>query len=290
MRVSVQCKLDGISAVVTYLDGKLFSLVTRGDGTRGDDITVHAEHFQDIPLEIPDQGRVDIRGELIMEESVFQENWVGKWQEKGLEKAPSNARNSVAGLCKGRSKPEDLNDIRFVAYDYYGPKRRDQSLKSETEILAHLEETAFRVPALKETVESVAEAVGIYENYDQGGGREKIPYKTDGLVIKLDDLKQQEFFPVEVRPKWATAIKPSSKSVATVVIGLIWSMGLSGRFSPVAQVEPRDLDGVCLKNLNMHNLENLEEWHKKGFGIGAQVLVERAGDVIPNLVDVISPA
>lgn len=281
MQVIIQAKLDGVSLCATYVDGKLNSLVTRGDGLIGDDITSHAEHMNNVPLTINKSGVVHVRGEGIMYESDFEQHF----KSNGFK----NARNTVSGMLKGRDTKQ-LKYVRFVAYEYYGPDREEY--RYESAHVTTLMSLGFEVPQLCQVVDNLDAAKNVYTQYDERGGREALPYKTDGLVLKVNDTQLHGKLPTVAggRPGHATAIKPTPKAAVTKVLSVIWSMGLSGRFTPVAQLEPADLDGVTLRQVNLHNLSYLREWVGKGFGVGAKVVVIRSGDVIPYLTQVLEPA
>jgi DNA ligase (NAD+) len=305
MQVSIQPKIDGIAVCATYHDHHLIALTTRGDGQVGDDITAHAPHIKNLPLTITDGGRVNVRGEAVIYQSDFQQHYAHLKKADGSPRY-KNARNTCGGLIKGRSESKDLNNVHFIAYEYHGPKR--DTIRYESGMIGHLFNLGFEVPQTW-TVDSAEQATDIYNQYDKQGLREQLPYKTDGLVMKVDDIQQHGRLPGSSgRPGHATAVKPTTKNAITRIRTdnpIIWSMGLSGRFTPVAQVEPVQIDGeVTVRQINMFNLRYLEAWVyggtiesvkgtktvQGGFGPGAEVLIERTGDVLPYLVDVIVPS
>lgn len=178
-----------------------------------------------------------------------------------------------------------------MGYDYYGPSRGSK-VKSESQVRSHLASLGFKTTIIGEVVDRVERAIEIYDEYDKVK-REQLPYLTDGLVLKIEDFEVQEKFGVQNgRPGWAIAIKPSSKSVITTVTGLTWDnrKSAAGQFCPVAHVVPTPFDGTTLRNVNMFNLDFLTEWVKKGFGIGAEIIVTRTGDVLPYLTGVVREA
>lgn len=298
MNICVQAKLDGVSLRATYQDGKLVQLVTRGDGEIGDDITVHAPHLCNLPQFVPSfRGVMHVRGEGIIYEEDFRQIFKPKGQ--------MNARNMVTGLLKGRSTPEDLKFVHFVALEMHG----QLAPATESDSIRTLRSTGFEVPSLVFLVTNAVQAEKVYTDYD-AGGRQNLPYKTDGLVLKIDDKKLQSNYPMSGgRPGHAVAVKPSPKACLTRVKKLVWEMGLSGAYTPVAEVEPAELDGTTLRRVNMFNLDFLDAWvnggeisvpkseqHPTGkrkllggFGVGAEILVVRSGDVIPYLTDVVVP-
>jgi DNA ligase (NAD+) len=256
-------------------------MVTRGDGKVGEDISPNIPFMTSIPNKIPDLGHVFIRGEAIVNWNNFKEHLANEFE---------NPRNSASGLIRSKSKVELLKYLSFVAYDYYGPERIKR-ISKETEILAYLsQQLKFEIPKICRTADTPGEAVAIYEQYDKQW-RDELPWMTDGLVMKVNDLNlQNKLGDRGGRPEHSIALKPTPKACVTKVIGLTWEQGLSGRYTPVAQVEPTPLDGVTLRNVNMHNLDFLGLWVKKGFGIGATITVLRSGDVIPYPQSVIIPA
>ena len=259
--------------------------VTRGDGITGDDIFPHSKYISKVPQTIPETGITCIRGEIVMP----LDNFKKYYKSKGVK----NPRNLVSGLCKGRSSPKDLANMELVAYDYHGSLRNSEVV-SESQALDLLEKYGFQVLVIREVLIYVRDAISIYEGYDASVGlSDELPYLTDGLVLQVNKFEDQEKFDLlGGRPGWAVAIKPTSKSVITKVIGLTWDNRKSaeGSFCPVAQVQPADLDGTTLRNVNLFNLDYLLRMYEKGFGIGAEILVVRTGDVLPYLKDVIVPA
>lgn len=280
MQCVVQEKLDGISLSLEYCGGILFRAVTRGDGSVGEDITSNVQHIPVIPKVIGDTDHLFVRGEALITSKDFKDHFAGK----GFE----NPRNTTSGIMRGKSNDAELSHVTFVAYEYHGPKRGNE-LDTEDMVVKHLADLGFVVPFLSDVVDSPDGVYKIYLEYESAI-RETLSWLTDGLVVKVNQIAQQNRLGVKNgRPDYAVALKPKPKACVTKVIGITWEQGLSGRFTPVAQVEPTALDGVTLKNVNLHNLDYLGEWCKKGFSLGATIMVVRSGDVIPYLVGVINP-
>jgi DNA ligase (NAD+) len=299
MEFCIQEKIDGISIRLTYVNGSLQEMVTRGDGLVGDDITAHAKFMSSIPKSIDCPHIIHVRGEAVMYEGDFNLYYAPLKREDGTPRY-MNARNTVSGMLKGRTAEEHLSRIHFVAYELFAEALQD---RTEYGSVNYLRVLGFETPCIVALVHSAEAAKRLYLEYDQQGRRESLPYKTDGLVIKVNDRDLQSRFPsISGRPGHAVAVKPTSKSSVTTVTGVTWNMGLSGAFTPVANVEPVELDGTICRNVNMFNLDFLDIWVnggyleaqkkqvKGGFGIGARVLITRAGDVLPYLIDVLSPA
>lgn len=302
MQAIIQCKLDGISLRATYVEGKLIQLVTRGDGKIGDDITAHAPYITNLPMTIQSAGTIHVRGEGVMYEADFHTVFAPQGK--------ANARNTASGLLKGRSTPADLKYIHFVAYKLFSP---DVALaNTEADRIRTLRAMGFEVPGLCVLANSAETAEQVYLDYDKDGGtRMALPYKTDGLVMTVNDITlQSKFADTSNRPGYAVAIKPTPKAAVTKMIGIEWEMGNSGMYTPVALVEPCDLDGTINRRINLFNLDFLTAWveggeinvkktpqyptgKKKvtgGLGIGATILVIRTGDVLPYLSDVLISA
>jgi DNA ligase (NAD+) len=293
MKVMFEEKLDGVSLQLTYIEGQLVSGVTRGDGNIGEDVTENIAHIPSIPKTIGTTGREDISGEVVLTHSNFDQFF------KPMGK--KNTRNCVGPTLQGKTRPELLKHFNFVAYGYHGPLR-GSLIKTQEEMLVHLHSRGFDIPQLAKLLEGPQQLIDQYKLYDTQL-RNTLPYTTDGVVLKVNDLEQQEALgSSNGRPVWAVAVKPTPMACVAKVIDLEWEQGLSGRFTPVAKVEPTPLGDVTLRQINMHNLDYLSIWTfggyvetlKKevqgGFGIGAEVLVIRSGDVIPYLVDIINPA
>lgn len=280
MQCILEEKLDGLSISLCYRDGKLVQMLTRGDGDVGEDITPNAEHIPSIPKNIDEMGEVHIRGEIVVRWDNFKTYLADKFE---------NPRNTASGLVRGKSTTTLLKYLTFVAYDYYGSKR-GVTEETESHILHHVEHLGFIKPEIHKVCNTPEEVVAFYEHYDKVL-RDELPWMTDGLVLKVNFLHLQNRLGVtNNRPAHSVAIKPTPKACITKVISVTWEAGLSGRYTPVAQVEPTYLDGVTLKNVNLHNLDYLGGWVKKGFGIGATITVVRSGDVIPYLTGVVVPA
>jgi len=274
MKVNVTDKLDGFSLILTYQDGKLLRAATRGDGAQGDDITENAVKFTGLLSSYGENetGRVYIRGEGLIPQPIFKKKYFD---------GSNNARNVGNGMAKARELKgnADFTDIHFVAYEVQG----DTEFDSETAKLEWLTSLGFEVPSYK--VFSDVDTLLTYQKR-RHSDRPSLKYTIDGLVIKIDSIEDQSHFDtVDGRPRGQVAFKFPAPTVVATVTEIKWEMGNSGRFCPVAHVEPVLLGGeVTLRKVSLHNLEQLV---KHEVTPGAKILVERAGDVIPHLVRVV---
>jgi len=280
MNVMVQPKLDGGSAEAFYEDGELLAFVTRGDGNEGDDIVENARKFTGIPLKIHNKSKISVRGEFIIPTEVFKKNYLNV----GGDQAPKNARNVGNGLAKAKTLKEGMSysHLHFVAYDIIVD---GINFDSEYEKETYLMGLGFETPFFSVIVENEEELIAVFKEQEEN--RDKAPYSTDGLVVKINDLEDQgKFDMVDGRPGGQIAWKWASKGVVTKVNDIVWEMGLSGMFCPVAELEPILLGGeVILKRVNLHNCKFMLGL---GVKIGCMIEVVRAGDVIPYATRVVS--
>jgi len=271
-------KLDGSSIRLTYQDGHLTEMVTRGDGTLGDNITPHAQHIPSIPKTITLTGTVHIRGEMVLPKAAHQE----VFKPRGIV----NPRNGCVGIMKGKSPPEDLQHLTLVAFELHA-EQRPTTVAATLELLLS---QGFSTPLLTAPVDQPQDADFIFQRY-LDHYRQTLPWATDGMIITINDHNTRDKAQIrDGRPDHTTAVKPPPPSVLTKVLGITWSQAISGAFTPVLNLEPADMGGDCiLRNVNLFNLDNLKLFCEQGLNVGAIVEVERAGDVIPHLVRVVVP-
>ena len=277
----VQEKLDGISLEIEYERGRMVDAITRGDGFTGEVVTHNAVHFQHVrkDLGVPFTGSV--RGEVILRKSVFEAHFVGE--------DFANPRNTVSGTV--RKKHGDLSLTRHLEMFFYDVIAEGRKFATESEKMDFLEgELKLRLAATRREVD-VAGVRAIYLEYqgDEGhaGRRFELDYEIDGLVVRADSIaKQEELGTLRNRPRFAMAYKFPSVGRETVLRDVEWTLGIGGRVTPVARVEPVQVGGVTVSNITLHNADYI-----RGLGLrkGDLVLVERKGDVIPQIVRVVEP-
>jgi len=259
-------------------------MVTRGDGIIGDDVTPNAAFIPSIPKFIPGESeRTFVRGEAVIKLSDFET----------VKDRFENPRNTVAGVIRARSVVEILNLITFVGFDLHS-EERGTLFTTERGLWERIGDLGFQRSKISTVVDSWERVQTVFEAYDQSPAgevysRKGLPWQTDGLVVKVNDLVLQNKFQTKNnRPAHSVAIKPSPTMVETTVTGITWQMGLSGRYTAVCHVTPTPMDGVTLRNVNLHNLTFLSKLIKTGFLIGCKIRVIRAGDVIPQIVGVVA--
>jgi DNA ligase (NAD+) len=273
-------KIDGLAINLTYENGVLVRGATRGDGIQGEDVTVNLRTIGTVPLrmlgdELP--ALLEVRGEVYLPISGFRElneRLVGTGQ-----KLAPNPRNAAAGSL--RQKNSAVTADRPLAVWVYGTGAREGlELESQWELLAWLREHGFRTNPYAERLESVAEVARRCAEWEHR--REELDYEIDGIVIKVDSFDQQRRLgALHERPRWARAFKWAPSTAVTTLERIHIRVGRTGALNPWAQLEPVQVGGVTVSNATLHNEEDI---NRKDIREGDLVIVQRAGDVIPQVV------
>ena len=276
-------KIDGLSCSILYVNGQLARAATRGDGRVGEDITENVKTIKDIPHTLKGSGfpeRIEIRGEVYMPLAEFAEMNAKAAAEGGRTYA--NPRNFASGSLRQidvsvtASRP-----LRFFAYAW-GEVSNADFVKTQTEALDCFRAWGFEVNPNSRRVEGTA---GLLELYDHiGKTRSQLGYDIDGVVYKVDRLDwQRRLGFVSRSPRWAIAHKFPAQQALTRLRGIDIQVGRIGTLTPVARLEPINVGGVVVTNVTLHNADEIE---RKDIRIGDMVRVQRAGDVIPQIVGV----
>lgn len=278
----VEPKVDGVAVILSYRQGKLVQGATRGDGYTGEDITHNLRTIRSIPLKLPRPVTLDCRGEVYIPRQAFQEL---NERRAGDELPPfANPRNAAAGSLRQldpRVTASRPLDIFLYGLTGYG---EDLSFQSHWEKLQFLKELSLRVNphiALFDRLEEVVD-------YCQGWvvKREQLPYEIDGMVIKINRLALQEQLGYTSRsPRWAAAFKFPAEQVESLVEDIQVSLGRTGALTPVALLRPVKVSGSVVKRATLHNEDFIRE---KGVKIGDHVIIHKAGEIIPELVQVLT--
>jgi DNA ligase (NAD+) len=283
-------KFDGAAVELVFRDGVLEVGSTRGDGQTGEDITSNVRTIRNVPLRLRDPGRggpgipslIDVRGEVLMLRRDFQE--LNRRRASAGESVFANPRNSAAGSLR-QLDPKVTADRPLLFYAY--GVGRLEGLKSvprrHSEILKTMRSWGFTVADRWLVSPHLEKIQRFYE--ETVAAREKTGYEADGLVLKVDDLGQQEQLgQVSRSPRWAVAYKFPAQQATTRVREIILSVGRTGAITPTADLEPVEVGGVTVSRATLHNEQEL---HRKDVRVGDTVLVQRAGEVIPEVVKVI---
>jgi DNA ligase (NAD+) len=280
----VEPKIDGISVSLSYKEGKLERAVTRGDGRRGDDITRQVLQSRAVPEKLAGlSGEIDLRGEVYWPRPAF-EAYNEKLKAAG-ERLIVNPRNGCAGLMK-RKDPAGLEDVGVKAFLYQVAWSRGATLpRTQSGVLEWLEQAGAPVYGEGETAvcETVEEVVAYCEGYLVR--REQLDFDIDGMVIKIDELGfYDRLGSTGHHPHWGIAYKFPPERKATRLKGIHVQVGKSGKLTPVAELEPVFVASTHVSRASLHNFVELE---RKDVRVGDLVLVEKAGEIIPQVVSVV---
>ena len=275
-----ELKYDGASISLTYEKGLLVKALTRGDGFQGDNVTNNLKTIKSVPLHLkgdyPDF--FEIRGEVVLPFKGFEE--MNKKRIAKGEEPFMNPRNTASGSLK-------IQDPKIVAERpldclLYGIAGDFPTIKSQFEFLEKARSWGFKVPDTAQKCNSLEEVMAFITHWDKA--RHDLPYETDGVVIKLNDLEQQyELGYTAKSPRWAMAYKFKAEKVATVLESVDYQVGRTGAITPVANLKPVLLAGTLVKRASLHNADQIE---KLDLRLGDTVYVEKGGEIIPKIIGV----
>ncbi|ENZ0659116.1 NAD-dependent DNA ligase LigA [Acinetobacter baumannii] len=282
VQYEVELKLDGLAISLWYENGVLVRGVTRGDGETGEDITQNVKTIRNLPkvlhsekYEIP--RLLEVRGEVLMPKSCFEK--LNADQEAKGEKTFANPRNAAAGSL--RQLDPNIAAARPLAFYAYGIAQCEPNhgLTTMHDSLQWLTELGFQIAERQYLCNSIQEVQQRYEQIQQE--RPNLQVEIDGMVVKVDDLKQQQQLGFLSRePRWATAYKFPAQAALTTVEQIDWQVGRTGTLTPVARLNPVFVGGVTVSNVTLHNIGEI---HRLDVRIGDTVSVYRTGDVIPKV-------
>lgn len=291
----IEPKFDGASISLIYENDALVRAATRGDGVEGDDITTNIRQIHSIPLSAPFSQYgiqlIEIRGEVMMSKAAFKKynDWLGEQNITAL----ANPRNAASGSLRMKD-PKEVGRRNLQAFLYhvsYYTRFDGQTNKEETRnmkllathagTLQMLWECGFRSPQKeKQVVKGIQEVIKHVHDFEEL--RDTLPYEIDGMVVKVNDFALQDRLGMTTHhPRWAIAFKFKARQATTKLRGVEFQVGRTGAVTPVAKLDPVPVGGVTVASISVHNEEYIRE---KDLKIGDNVLIERAGDVIPQIV------
>lgn len=277
-------KLDGLSLNLTYEDGRLVRGATRGDGVTGEDITTNVRTVRSIPLRLQGEGwpdRLEVRGEAVIRVADFEA--LNAQREADGERAFANPRNAAAGSL--RQLDPRIAARRPLTFSAFGIGEASRPVAdSQWALLQRLREWGLPVYSGVRRVTGVDECLAYYRDLMER--RDELPFEVDGVVFKVDDRTSHETLGYTARaPRWAVAYKLPAREASTVVERIMPSVGRTGKVTPIAVLEPVQVGGVTVVHASLHNADELA---RKDVREGDTVLVRRAGDVIPEVISVVT--
>ena len=273
-----ELKIDGLSISLTYEKGILVAGATRGDGSVGENITENLKRVKDIPLILPEELDITVRGECYMPRASFDQ--VNQARQENGEPEFANPRNAAAGTLRQLDTAVVAKrNLATFLYQEASPSTRD----SQEKVLKHLEQLGFVVNPKRILAENIDEIWDFIQ--EVGQERENLPYDIDGVVIKVNDLAGQEELGFTVKaPKWAVAYKFPAEEKEAQLLSVDWTVGRTGVVTPTANLTPVQLAGTTVSRATLHNVDYIAE---KDIRKNDTVIVYKAGDIIPAVLRVI---
>ena len=273
-----ELKIDGLSISLTYEKGILVVGATRGDGSVGENITENLKRVKDIPLTLPEELDITVRGECYMPRASFDQ--VNQARQENGEPEFANPRNAAAGTLRQLDTAVVAKrNLATFLYQEASPSTRD----SQEKVLEHLEQLGFVVNPKRILAKSIDEIWDFIQ--EVGQEREKLPYDIDGVVIKVNDLAGQEELGFTVKaPKWAIAYKFPAEEKEAQLLSVDWTVGRTGVVTPTANLTPVQLAGTTVSRATLHNVDYIAE---KDIRKDDTVIVYKAGDIIPAVLRVV---
>ena len=271
---SVEPKIDGISASLTYLNGQLTYGVSRGDGSEGELITDNLKTIKDIPHKIDKKNipkEIEIRGEVFIEKNDFEK----------IKDKFANARNAASGSLRQKDPKETKKiPLKFIAYTFGFIS--ENKFKNQSDFLNVLKSWGFLTSEYNKVINSIDKLINFHQQFEKK--RFELKYDIDGLVYKVNNLQLQKRLGFTSNaPRWAIAHKFSADHAYSKILNIDIQVGRTGALTPVAKVKPVNIGGVVVSNATLHNEDEII---RKDIRIGDTVKIERAGDVIPHVLEV----
>jgi DNA ligase (NAD+) len=278
-------KIDGLGVSLIYENGNLVRALTRGDGYSGEDITHNIRTINAIPLQLRKNEKkfpsfIEIRGEIFMLKDEF---WnLNKFRSEKDQKLFANARNAAAGSVR-QLDPQVTAKRKLSIFCYEIGSTDNLNIGKHWEMLDYIRSIGLPVSPLSKKVEGSDEMIKYHNNLEQK--RDDIPYEIDGSVIKIDDYHLRESLGERARsPRWAIAAKFKSKQAETQILDIVLQVGRTGVITPVAKVKAVEISGAVITSATLHNQDEID---KKDIRINDFIIIERSGDVIPKVSEVI---
>ena len=274
-----ELKIDGLSVSILYEKGKLVRAATRGDGRIGEDITHNVKTIKAIPLKLKEEVDIEVRGEIFMNKKTLEE--LNEKRKKNNEPLLQNCRNAAAGSIR-QLDSKIAAERKLDNFIYHLPNPLDYGLNTHKEALDYMHKLGFKINTNNKLVNSINEVIDFIN--EKGKIRKDLPYDIDGVVIKVNDIREQQKLGYTAKyPRWATAYKFPAEEVLTKLEDIIFTVGRTGQITPNAVLSPVIVAGSTVSRATLHNEDYVVE---KDLKIGDIVSIRKAGDVIPEVVEV----
>jgi len=279
----VELKFDGLAIALTYEDGKLIRGATRGDGTQGEDITANLKTIKSIPLEISDEPfkKIEVRGEVYMPKKEFQR--LNAIRQKAGETPFANPRNAAAGAL--RVLDPAITDSRKLGVFIYTVGFLDKDVcKTHSELQEQLTALRFPVNEHNQLCANFEKTIAVIEEWRTK--KNGLNYEVDGLVVQVNSLEHRKKLGTTSKfPRWAVAYKYETEQVKTEILEIVCQVGRTGSITPVANLKPVFVSGSKVSRATLHNADEIK---RKDIRVGDQVVIEKAGEIIPKVVRVVN--
>ncbi len=274
-----ELKIDGLSVSLLYEKGKLVRAATRGDGITGEDITHNAKTIKTIPLKLKEEIDIEVRGEIFMNKKTLEE--INRERIKNNQPPLQNCRNAAAGSIR-QLDSKIAAKRKLDTFIYHLPNPLDYGLANHNEAIDYMKKLGFKTNPNNKLVKDISEVLNFIEEKKEI--RQSLPYDIDGIVIKVDNIKNQQKLGYTAKyPKWAAAYKFPAVEVLTRLTDITFTVGRTGQITPNAVLEPVIVAGSTISRATLHNEDYVLE---KDLKIGDIVSIRKAGDVIPEVVEV----
>ncbi len=277
---ALELKLDGLSISVHYENGKLVKGVTRGDGTVGEDVTENIMEIESIPKYIKEEIDIEVRGEIVLPLSEFKE--LNRKKIENGEEPFANPRNAASGTLR-QLDPNIVRERNLDCYFYFLADCDKFGITKHSDSMDFLGKIGLKTTGVCEVcsnIEDLEERINYWED-----NRGELDYETDGLVIKVNDVGLWDFLGATTKsPRWSISYKFPAKQVTTVLENVTWQVGRTGKVTPVAELQEVEVSGSRVKRASLHNYDEIV---RKDVRIGDRVFIEKAAEIIPQVVKVI---
>ena len=276
----LELKLDGLSISLIYENGELVQAVTRGDGQVGEDVTENIKEISTVPKKLKENVSLEVRGEIILPISSF--NRINQEREDEGEDVFANPRNAASGTIRQLDKTI-VAERGLDCYLYYLVNAENYGIRTHLESIEYIEKLGFKTTKIFEKYtdfKKLEEAIDKWHD-----DRKKLDYETDGLVIKVNNFSLYEILGYTTKsPRWAIAYKFPAEQVKTKLMDVTFQVGRTGVITPVAELEAVNLSGSVVKRASLHNFDEIR---RKDIKIGDNVIVEKAAEIIPQVINVV---